>query len=58
MMAAKVISKSSLSKDRAKQKLISEIKIHKALNHTNVVGFEHYFEDNHNVYLILELCHH
>lgn len=56
-MAAKVIPKVSLTKDRAKQKLMSEIKIHKALNHTNVVGFEHFFEDNENVYLILELCH-
>jgi len=55
--AAKVVTKSSLVKSRAKQKLISEIKIHKALHHTNVVGFEHYFEDTENVYILLEMCH-
>ena len=54
--AAKVIAKSSLVKSRAKQKLISEIKIHKALHHQNIVGFEHYFEDSENVYLLLEIC--
>ena len=55
--AAKVVQKSSLVKSRAKQKLISEIKIHKALHHTNIVGFEHYFEDTENVYILLEMCH-
>lgn len=44
--ASKVIPKASLTKKRAKQKLISEIKIHKSLNHKHVVGFEHYFEDS------------
>lgn len=56
-MAAKVIPKASLSKHRAKQKLMSEIKIHKSIHHTNIVGFEHFFEDNENVYILLELCH-
>ena len=35
---------------------MSEIKIHKSIQHINVVGFEHYFEDNDNVYILLELC--
>lgn len=55
--AAKVVAKASLTKSRAKQKLISEIKIHKALHHVNIVGFEHYFEDSENVYILLEMCH-
>lgn len=55
--AGKVVTKASLVKSRAKQKLISEIKIHKALRNTNVVGFEHYFEDSENVYILLEMCH-
>lgn len=54
--AAKVIAKSSLTKSRAKQKLMSEIKIHRSLHHNNIVGFEHFFEDNENVYITLELC--
>jgi polo-like kinase 1 len=53
--AAKIIAKSSLGKSREKQKLINEIKIHKALHHNNIVHFEHYFEDNDNVFLLLEL---
>jgi polo-like kinase 1 len=55
--AAKVVTKSSLVKSRAKQKLISEIKIHKSLHHPQIVGFEHYFEDTENVYILLEMCH-
>ena len=54
--AAKIIAKSSLGKSREKKKLINEIKIHKALHHNNIVHFEHYFEDNDNVFLLLELC--
>lgn len=54
--AAKVIAKTSLTKSRAKQKLMSEIKIHWSLHHTNIVGFEHFFEDNESVYILLELC--
>ena len=54
--AGKIISKSSLSKARARQKLMSEIKIHRSLHHTNVVRFEHFFEDSENVYILLELC--
>lgn len=54
--AAKVIAKSSLTKSRARQKLMSEIKIHRSLHHNNIVGFEHFFEDSENVYITLELC--
>jgi hypothetical protein len=30
--------------------------IHKELNHVNVVKMHHYFEDNLNVYMLLEAC--
>lgn len=36
--------------------LMSEIKIHRSLHHTNIVGFEHFFEDYENVYILLEMC--
>ena len=55
--AAKIIPKKNLIKSRAKQKLISEIKIHKSVHHPNIVNFEHYFEDAENVYILIELCH-
>ena len=54
--AGKIMEKSALSKARARQKLMSEIKIHRSLHHTNVVRFEHFFEDENNVYIMLELC--
>ena len=41
---------------RAKQKLQTEIKIHRTLRHTHVVKFERFFEDNINAYMVLELC--
>jgi len=44
--AAKVVPKSSLVKTRAKQKLMSEIRIHRALDHNHVVKFDHFFEDS------------
>jgi polo-like kinase 1 len=64
-MAAKIVPKASLTKSRAKQKvsiypfisqLMSEIRIHRSLHHPNIVGFEHFFEDAENVYILLELC--
>lgn len=54
--AAKIICKASLTKNRAKQKLMSEIKIHRSLHHAHIVGFQHFFEDNENVYILLEMC--
>ena len=56
LLAAKLISKDQLTKIRRRQKLMSEIKIHKSLSHQNVVKFEHFFEDEENVYILLELC--
>ncbi len=35
---------------------MSEIRIHRSLHHTNVVAFDHFFEDNENVYILLEMC--
>ena len=33
-----------------------EIEIHRALSHPNVVGFHGFFDDQHHVYILLELC--
>ena len=54
--AAKVVPKMTLKKARSKQKLMSEIKIHRTAKHPNIVNFEHFFEDSDNVYILLELC--
>ena len=57
VVAVKIISKENLSKARAKQKLMSEIKIHRSLLHKNIVAFDYFFEDSENVYILLEMCH-
>ena len=54
--AAKAISKINLAKERDKKKLITEIRIHKSLHHCQIVAFEHNFEDNDFVYILLEIC--
>ncbi|CAM9279186.1 unnamed protein product [Ectocarpus sp. 13 AM-2016] len=54
--AMKIVPKSTLVKSRARQKLQTEIKIHRTLQHPRVVRFEMFFEDRENVYILLELC--
>ncbi|CAI5730633.1 unnamed protein product [Peronospora destructor] len=56
IFAAKVVAKRSLVKPKTKQKFTSEIKIHKSLDHPQIVQFEHFFEDSENAYIVLELC--
>lgn len=36
--------------------MTQEIQIHKSLHHSNIVGFHSFFDDPHNVYIVLELC--
>ena len=56
LYAGKVIDKQTLQKHRKKQKIQSEIQIHKQMVHPNIVKFEHFFEDESNVYILLEIC--
>lgn len=56
VFAAKIIPKSTLTKNRHRQKMISEIKIHRSLSDKNIVRFVHVFEDSENVYILLEIC--
>ncbi|XP_055306328.1 serine/threonine-protein kinase polo [Sitodiplosis mosellana] len=54
--AAKVVSKKLVMKHNQKDKMTQEIKIHQSLSHPNVVRFLSFFEDDRNVYIVLELC--
>ncbi|KAL6424772.1 hypothetical protein ACFW04_010015 [Cataglyphis niger] len=36
--------------------MTQEIAIHQTLNHRHIVGFHGFFDDSHNIYIILELC--
>lgn len=56
VFAAKTVAKASIKNDKTKTKLLSEIKIHKSMNHTNIVKFVDCFEDDINVYILLEIC--
>ncbi|GFT95906.1 hypothetical protein TNCV_312411 [Trichonephila clavipes] len=54
--ACKIIPKSRLTKPHQKEKILREIDLHQKLQHKNIVRFHHFFEDDHNVYIILENC--
>ena len=45
-----------LLRSACRAQLLAEIKIHRCLSHRYIVGFESFFEDKQNVYIMLELC--
>ena len=36
--------------------MAQEIAIHRSVEHKHIVKFQSFFEDNDNVYILLELC--
>lgn len=54
--AAKTVAKALIKNEKTKTKLLLEIKIHKSLKHSNIVNFVDCFEDDVNVYILLEIC--
>lgn len=56
MQACKVVKRSSLAKPILKQKLMTELMIHRQLKHPSICHFQHFFEDKDNIYMLLELC--
>jgi len=50
------VAKSTLEKDRARQKILTEIRIHRSVDNAHVVKFKRCFEDKDNVYILMELC--
>lgn len=54
--AAKTVAKVLIKNEKTKTKLLLEIKIHKLLKHPNIVNFVDCFEDDVNVYILLEIC--
>lgn len=54
--AGKIISKTRISKPHQKTKILREVELQQDLKHRNVVEFHSYFEDDINVYIILENC--
>ncbi|EDO18857.1 hypothetical protein Kpol_1023p26 [Vanderwaltozyma polyspora DSM 70294] len=56
VFAAKTVAKISIKSEKARNKLLSEIQIHKNMRHQNIVHFIDCFEDDINVYILLEIC--
>lgn len=56
IFAAKTVAKALIKNEKTKTKLLLEIKIHKSLKHPNIVNFVDCFEDDVNVYILLEIC--
>lgn len=56
VFAGKVVSKRILIKPHHKEKVVQEIRIHSSLSHKYVVSMHSYFEDESNMYIVLELC--
>ena len=54
--ALKKIDKTVLKDKDRKQRILTEIKIHRTLNHKNICKFEHSFEDKNFVYILVEYC--
>ncbi|XP_022691918.1 serine/threonine-protein kinase PLK2-like [Varroa jacobsoni] len=54
--AGKIIPRSRLTTSDQRKKLYREIEIHEPLAHKHVVRFQHFFKDEHNVYIVLEYC--
>jgi len=54
--AGKIVEKKTLIKYRAKEKLTTEIKIHRSLRHESIVRFHRFFEDTDSVFILLEVC--
>jgi len=57
--ALKIFNKVNFYKDNEKgSRILTEIKIHRSLNHEHIVKYEHSFEDKKNVYILMEYCGH
>jgi polo-like kinase 1 len=55
-IAIKCVPKIRLSDQKVKDKLISEVDIHRSLHDPHVVEFQGVFQDENYVYILLELC--
>lgn len=55
-LAAKCVAKKSITSEKVKMKLLGEIKVHKSMDHPNIVRQRDCFEDEVNVYMILDIC--
>lgn len=56
LFAAKTVAKKSLEVEKTRNKFLGEISVQRTMVHPNIVHFVECFEDDDNIYMILELC--
>nr|XP_046192868.1 serine/threonine-protein kinase PLK1-like isoform X2 [Oncorhynchus gorbuscha]XP_046193514.1 serine/threonine-protein kinase PLK1-like isoform X2 [Oncorhynchus gorbuscha] len=56
VFAGKVVPKAMIVKPHQRDKMTSEISIHKSLDNPHIVGFHGFFEDDDFVFVVLEIC--
>lgn len=56
VFALKVVPKTRVVKQRHRNKVLREISIHHPLRHPHIVRLYSAFEDDNNIYMVLELC--
>ena len=55
-VAIKIIEKSKIINEDARNRIHNEISIHSLLHHKFVVKFIDHFEDDEHIYIVMELC--
>jgi calcium-dependent protein kinase len=54
--AIKIINKPSIQNEKTRQKIMNEVEIQSKLDHPNIIKLFEFYEDQFNLYLVLELC--
>ncbi|KAI8921586.1 kinase-like domain-containing protein [Entophlyctis helioformis] len=55
-VAIKMINKAAMKAQAMESRVLNEVEIHWQLHHPSILQLYNYFEDNTNVYLVMELC--
>ena len=54
--AIKIINKLAIKSEEVRQKIMTEVEIQRKLDHPNIVKVYEFYEDDFNLYLVMELC--
>lgn len=54
--AIKIINKISIQNENIRRKIMNEVEIQSKLDHPNITKLYEFYEDQYNLYLVLELC--
>ena len=58
VVAIKIIEKIKIDELKMNDRIENEIRIHSNLKHPNIIKLHSYFEDQSNIYMVLEPCSH